>query len=109
MAEDVSFNEQEQHILIKNNAREDGTLTNNKYKVDFIIDNNQLNDNNINKVAKSKSFFRMDSIYGPRSYDKSNKVLPLLQSQPDQHKQITPDDSSQKSVCNKCKRTFKAH
>ena len=49
----------------------------------------------------------MDSTYGPRSYDKSNKDLPLSRSQPYQHKEITPDDSSQKSVCNKCKRTFK--
>ena len=51
----------------------------------------------------------MDLTYRPRSYDKSNKVLPLSQSQPDQHKAVTPDDSSQKSVCNKCKRTFKTH
>ena len=51
----------------------------------------------------------MDSADGPRSYDKSKKVLPLSQSQPDQHKEITSDDSSQKSVCNKCKRTFKTH
>ena len=49
----------------------------------------------------------MDPTYEPRSYDKSNKVLPLSQSQPDQHKEITPENSSQKSVCNKCKRTFK--
>ena len=51
----------------------------------------------------------MDPTYEPRSYDKSNKILPLSQSQPDQHKEITPDNSSQKSECNKCKRTFKTH
>ena len=73
------------HILINNNVREDGTLINDKNKVDFTIGNNQLNDNNISKVGTSKSFFRMDSTYGLRSYDKSNKVLPLSQSQPDQH------------------------
>ena len=100
MAENVSFNEQKHPILINNNALEDGTLMNDKNKVDFTIGNNQLNDNNSN-VGTSKSFFRMDSTYGPRSYDKSNKVLPLSQSQPDQHNEITPDDSSQKSVCNK--------
>ena len=61
------------------------------------------------KDGTSKSFFRIDSTYRPRSYDKSHKVLPLSQSQPDQHKGITPDDSSQNSVCNKCKRTFKTH
>ena len=109
MAENVSFNEQEQHILINNDVREDRTLINNKNEVDFTIGNKQLNDSNINKVGTSKSFFRMDSTYRPRSYDKSNKVLPLSQSQPDQHKEVTPDDSSQKSVCNKCKRTFKTH
>ena len=49
----------------------------------------------------------MDPTYEPRSYDKSNKILPLSQSQPDQHKEITPDNTSQKSVCNKCKRTLK--
>ena len=51
----------------------------------------------------------MDTTYGPRSYDKSYKALPLSQSQPDQHKEFTPGDSSQKSMCNKCKRTFKTH
>ena len=35
MTENVSFNEREQHILINNNVREDGTLFNNKNKVDF--------------------------------------------------------------------------
>ena len=100
MARNVSFNEQEQHILTNKNVRKDRTLINNKNKVDLTIGNNQLNDNNINKVGTSKSFFRMDSTYKPRSYDKSNQILPLSQSQPDQHNEITPDDSSQKSVCN---------
>ena len=76
MAENVSCNEQKYHILINNNVREDGTLINDKNKVDFTISNNQINDNN-NKVGMSKSFFRMDSTYAARSYDKSNKVLPL--------------------------------
>ena len=49
----------------------------------------------------------MGSISRPRFYDKSNKVLPLSQSQVDKRKEITPDDSSQESVYNKCKRTFK--
>ena len=51
----------------------------------------------------------MDSTYGPRPYNKSNKVLPLSQSQQDQHKEITPDDASQNSVCSKHKSTFKTH
>ena len=61
MAENVSFNEQEQHILINNNFWEDGFLINNKNKVDFTIGKNQLKDSNINKVGTFKSFFRVDS------------------------------------------------
>ena len=33
----------------------------------------------------------MDSTYGPRLYNKSNKVLPLSQSQQDQHKEINTE------------------
>ena len=62
------------NILINNNVHENGILINDNSKVDFTIGNNQLCDNNINNVGTSKSFFRMDSTYGPRSYDKSNKV-----------------------------------
>ena len=47
MAKNVSFNEQKHRILINNNALEDGTLINDKNKVDFTIGNNQLNDNNV--------------------------------------------------------------
>ena len=47
MTENASFNEQEQHILIKNSVK-DGIFINNKNKVDFTIANNQLSDNNIN-------------------------------------------------------------
>ena len=59
MAKNVSFNEQEHHILMNNNqptnnVPEDGTLINHKNKVDFTIGNNQLNDGNINKVGTSK-------------------------------------------------------
>ena len=51
----------------------------------------------------------MDTTYGPRSQDKPYKALPLSQSQPYKHKEFIPGNSSQKSVCNKCKRTFKTH
>ena len=51
----------------------------------------------------------MDPTYEPRSYDKSNKALPLSQSQRDQHEEISPDNTSQKSVGDKWKRTFKTH
>ena len=105
MAEKVSFDKLKHRILINNNFREDEILIKDKNKVDFTIGNNQLNGNNINNAGTS--FFRMDPTYEPRSYDKSNKILPLSQSQPDQHKEVTPDNTSQKSVCNKCKRTLK--
>ena len=67
--------QQEQHILINNNVRVDGTLINNK--VDFTFGNNQLNDNNISKVGTSKSFFRIDSTYGPKffHYHKVNQII----------------------------------
>ena len=94
MAENVSFDELKHRILINNNVREDGSLIHDKNKVDFSIPNNQLNDNNINNVGTSKSFFRMDPTNKLRSYDKSNKVLPLSQSQADQHKGIILNNSS---------------
>ena len=50
MVKNVSFNEQEHHTLINNNVQEDGTPIVNKNKVDFTVGNNQLNDNNMNKV-----------------------------------------------------------
>ena len=67
MTENVSFNKQEHHILIKNNVRKDGTLINDKNKVAFTIGNYQLNDNNIKKGGTSKSLFRMNSTYRPSS------------------------------------------
>ena len=63
MAANVSFDEPKHRILINNNVREDGTLIEDKNKVDFTIGNNQLNDNNINNTGTSKSFFRMDPTY----------------------------------------------
>ena len=63
MAANVSFDEPKHRILINNNVREDGTLIEDKNKVDFTIDNIQLNGNNINNAGTSKSFFRMDPTY----------------------------------------------
>ena len=51
----------------------------------------------------------MESTYRPKSYDKSNIALPLSQSQPDENKEITPENSSKKSLCNKFKKTFETH
>ena len=63
MAANVSFDEPKHRILINNNVREDGTLIEDKNKVDYTIGNNQLNGNNINNAGTSKSFFRMDPTY----------------------------------------------
>ena len=92
MTENVSFDEQKHRILINSNVREDGTFIHDKNKVDFTISNNQINDNNINNVGTSKSFFRTDSTYRP------NKVISLSQSQPYQHKEIIRNNTSQTSV-----------
>ena len=94
MAENVSFDELKHRILINKNVRQDGTLIKDKNEVHFTIGNNQLNDNNINGAGTSNPFFRMDPTCEPRSYDELNKVLPLSQSQPDQHKEIPPDNTS---------------
>ena len=109
MTKNVSFDEQKHRILINSNVREDGTLIHDKNKVDFTISSNQISDNNINNVGTSKSFLRTDSTYRPRSYDKSNKVISLSQSQPYQHKEIIRNKTSQTSVCNKCKRSSETH
>ena len=69
MAKNILFTEQEQHILINYNAREDGTLINNKKEVAFTICSNQLNGNNMNQSSSEWT--------QPRSHDISNKVLPL--------------------------------
>ena len=56
MAKKFSFSEQEQHILINNNVRENGKLINNKNKVGFTIGNNQLNNKNMNKLGHLNRF-----------------------------------------------------
>ena len=56
MAKNFSFSEQEQHILINNNVRENGKLVNNKNKVGFTIGNNQLNNKNMNKLGHLNRF-----------------------------------------------------
>ena len=44
--------------------------------IDFFV--NRSGDKTfINNSKSTKSFFRTDLNYGPKSYDKSNKVLPL--------------------------------
>ena len=67
-------------------------ITKIKLILPYIV-NDQLNDKNINKAGTSKSFFRMKSSNVQRSYDKSNKVLSLSQSQSDQRKENTRNNS----------------
>ena len=53
MAKKNSFNEQEQHIMINNDVREDGTLIDNKSKTNFTI---------INKAALKNLFVCRNAI-----------------------------------------------
>ena len=65
---------------INKRVRKNGTLFNEVYNIKFVINRN--GDKTITSSSKStKSFFRTDPNYGPKSYDKSNKVLPLSQNQ----------------------------
>ena len=52
MTEKVSFDELKHRILNNNHVREDGTLINDKNKVDFTIGKSQLNDNNNNETTR---------------------------------------------------------
>ena len=56
MAKKFSFNEQEQHIMINNDVREDGTLIDNKSKNNFTIINKAGLD--INLVTGKRTFIR---------------------------------------------------
>ena len=83
---------------INKRVREDGTLVKEVDSIEFVI--NRSGDKTfINSSKATKSFFRTDPYYGPKSYDKSNKVLPLSQNQ--------NDSNSPLEQCAKCKRSFK--
>ena len=83
---------------INKRVREDGTLIKEVDSIEFVI--NRSGDKTFTNSSKStKSFFRTDPNYGPKSYDKSNKVLPLSQNQ--------NDSNSPPEQCAKCKRSFK--
>ena len=67
---------------INKRVREDGTLIKEVDNIEFVI--NKSRDKTFTNSSKStKSFFRTDPNYGPKSYDKSNTVLPLSQNQND--------------------------
>ena len=60
---------------INRKVREDGTLVKEVDSTAFVI--NRRGDKTFKNSSKStKSFFRTDPNYGPKSYDKSKKVLP---------------------------------
>ena len=64
---------------INKRVRQDGTLVKEVDSIEFVI--NRSGDKTFTNSSKStKSFFRTDPNYGPRLYDKSNKVLPLSQT-----------------------------
>ena len=107
MAENNSINGTEQHKHINKNVREDGTLISNENRDHFVSRNNKQNENSSCKKMSSKSFFRIDPTYGPRSYDKSNKTIPLSQNQKQQPHVLNEEVTQQETVCIKCKRTFK--
>ena len=69
---------------INKRVQEDGTLIKEVDNIEFVI--NRSGDKIIANSSKStKSFFRTDPNYDQKSYDKSNKVLPLSQNQNDSH------------------------
>ena len=83
---------------INKRVREDRILIKEVDSIEFVI--NRSGDKTFTNSSKStKSFFRADPNYGPKSYDKSNKVLPLSQNQ--------DDSNSPLEQCAKCKRSFK--
>ena len=83
---------------INKRVQEDGTLIKEGENIDFFI--NRSGDKTFTNSSKStKSFFRTDPNYGPKSYNKSNKALPLSQHQ--------NDSNSSPGQCAKCKRSFK--
>ena len=97
MAQNV-ISDTDKSSSINKRVREDGTLIKEVENVDFFI--NRSGDKTFTSSSKStKSFFKTDPNYGPKSYDKSNKVLTLPQHQ--------NDSNSFQEQCAKSKRSFK--
>ena len=82
---------------INKRVSEDGTLIKEVHSIEFVI--NRSGDKTFTNSSKlTKSFFRIDPNYGPKSYDKSSKVFQLSQNQ--------NDSNSPPEQCAKCKRSF---
>ena len=97
IAKNIIYNTNKRNSINKR-VREDGKLIKEVDSIEFVI--NRSEDKTFTNSSKStKSFFRADPNYGPKSYDKSNKVLPLSQNQ--------NDSNSPPEQCTKCKQSFK--
>ena len=67
----------EKSSCINKTVREDGTLVKKVDNTELVI--NMKGDTRVTNSSKStKSFFRVDPNHGPKSCDKSSKVLPVL-------------------------------
>ena len=81
MAENI-ISDTDKSSSINKRVQEDGTLIKEVDNIEVVI--NRSGDKTVTNSSKStKTFFRTDPNYGPKSYDKSNKVLPLYQHQND--------------------------
>ena len=69
----------EKSSCINKRVREDGTLVKKVDNTELVI--NMKGDTRVTNSSKStKSFFRVDPNHGPKSCDKSSKVLPVLKT-----------------------------
>ena len=81
MAENI-ISDTDKSSSINKSIREVTTLIKEVGNIEFVI--NRSGDETFTNSSKStKSFFSTDPNYGPKSYDKSKKVLPLSQNQND--------------------------
>ena len=83
---------------INKTVREDGTVIKEVGNTEFVI-NRSEHKSNTRSCKSTKSFLRTDPNYGPKLYNKRNKVLPLFQNQ--------NDSNSSPKQCAKCKGLFK--
>ena len=90
-----------ENIILKRDIQESSRRWNiNQRDREYQFFINRSGDKTFTNSSKStKSFFRTDPNYGPKSYNKSNKALPLSQHQ--------NDSNSSPEQCAMCKRSFK--
>ena len=94
MADNI-ISSNDKNSSINKKVRGDGTLIKEVDNIEFVI--YRKGDKTFTDSSKStKSFFRADPNYGPKSDDKNNKVLPRSRHQNDSN--LSPEQ------CAKCKR-----